>query len=95
MRRTSVSLPTKHVAQDPHEKPDRYDDHRDHNQAGLFSQVQAVFMSQTRNARWLKTVAIVFTVVLVFYWVSPRGVHVYRDGKDSSSSVDWPFSTNL
>ncbi|KAK3501640.1 putative guanosine-diphosphatase [Neurospora crassa] len=77
MRRTSVSLPTKHVAHDPHEKPDRY--RRDqHNQepASVFIRMQNAWMSQSQKARYLKTGAIVFAVLFLFYLFSPSGVEI-------------------
>ena len=77
MRRTSVSLPTKHVAHDPYEKPDRY--RRDqHNQepASVFIRMQNAWMSQSQKARYLKTGAIVFAVLFLFYLFSPSGVEI-------------------
>lgn len=77
MRRTSVSLPTKQVAHDPYEKPDRY--RRDqHNQepASVFIRMQNAWMSQSQKARYLKTGAIVFAVLFLFYLFSPSGVEI-------------------
>ncbi|KAK0383491.1 hypothetical protein NLU13_9402 [Sarocladium strictum] len=68
MRRQSVSLPTKQVAHDPHEKPDRYPDER-----RRFGTMKEAFMSPTQRTRWLKTAAIVFSVVFLVYWFSPSG----------------------
>jgi guanosine-diphosphatase len=79
MRRTSVSLPTKHVARDPHEKPDRYDLEHGH-EPGLLARMQSAWLSQSQRARWIKTGAIVFVVFLVFYYFSPSGVDIYHGG---------------
>jgi guanosine-diphosphatase len=77
MRRQSVSLPTKHVASDPHEKPDRYLDPRE---PGLLTRMRAAWMSQSQRARWIKTAAIVFVVFYLFYYLSPSGVELYKGG---------------
>lgn len=79
MRRTSVSLPTKHVAHDPHEKPARYGYGGQNNQ-GIFANLKAVWMSQAQKARWVKTAAIVCVLLGFFYWLSPRGVDMYNGG---------------
>lgn len=79
MRRTSVSLPTKHVAHDPHEKPDRYDLEHGH-EPGLLARMQSAWVSQSQRARWIKTGAIVFVVFLVFFYFSPSGVDIYHGG---------------
>ncbi|KAH6636921.1 nucleoside phosphatase family-domain-containing protein [Chaetomium tenue] len=76
MRRTSVSLPTKHIAYDPHEKPDRYDRNRDES---LIMKMQSAWVSQSQRARYIKTGAIIFTVFLIFYFFSPSGVDIYND----------------
>lgn len=80
MRRTSVSLPTKNVAHDPHEKPAR---HRPQD-VGIFAGFQAVWMSQAQKTRWVKTAAIIFVVVALFYWLSPRGVDIYNEGTSAA-----------
>ncbi|KAK0752366.1 putative guanosine-diphosphatase [Schizothecium vesticola] len=85
MRRTSVSLPTKHVARDPHEKPDRYDLEHGH-EPGLLARMQSAWLSQSQRARWIKTGAIVFVVFLVFYYFSPSGVDIYHGGASSSGN---------
>jgi guanosine-diphosphatase len=77
MRRTSVSLPTKHIAYDPHEKPDRYDDNRE---ASLIMKMQSAWVSQSQRARYIKTGAIIFVVFLLFYFFSPSGVDIYNGG---------------
>ncbi|KAK4137895.1 nucleoside phosphatase GDA1/CD39 [Trichocladium antarcticum] len=75
MRRSSVSLPTKHLAYDPHEKPDRYDTSREPN---TMAKMQSAWASQSQRARYLKTGAILFVVFLVFYYFSPAGVDLYN-----------------
>lgn len=79
MRRTSVSLPTKQVAHDPHEKPDRYG--RERRQVGILEKIQDGMMSQAQKARWAKTVGIVFLVVCAMYYFAPAGVSVYQGCK--------------
>ncbi|KAJ4306369.1 Guanosine-diphosphatase [Collariella sp. IMI 366227] len=83
MRRTSVSLPTKHFAHDPHEKPDRYGNNR--NQS-LFTKMQSSWASQSQRARYIKTGAIIFVVFLLFYFFSPTGVDLYHKEAPSSKS---------
>ncbi|KAH8891353.1 nucleoside phosphatase GDA1/CD39 [Thozetella sp. PMI_491] len=75
MRRTSVSLPTKHIAHDPHEKPDRYG--HGHRAPGFFAKMQAAWMSQSQRMRYLKTCAIILTILFLFYYFSPSGVDIY------------------
>lgn len=76
MRRTSVSLPTKQIPHDPYEKRARYRP----QDLGFFASIKAVWMSQAQKARWAKTAAIVFVVLVFFYWVSPKGVDMYNEG---------------
>ncbi|KAI1414530.1 guanosine-diphosphatase [Hypoxylon sp. FL1857] len=76
MRRTSVSLPTKQVRHDPHEKPARYDS--GHREPGIVEKLQAATMNQAQKTRWLKTTAIVVFLVFLFYYFSPKGVEVYK-----------------
>ncbi len=80
MRRTSVSLPTKHIARDPHEKPDRYG-RSYHRGPGFFATMQAAWMSQSQRMRYLKTGAIILSVLFLFYYFSPSGVDIYNGGK--------------
>jgi guanosine-diphosphatase len=86
MRRTSVSLPTKtkHVAYDPHEKPDRYAASR---QPSLIMKMQSAWLSQSQRARFAKTGAIILLIFLLFYFFSPSGVDVYHgsSGNDLGS----------
>ncbi len=84
MRRTSVSLPTKHVAHDPHEKPDRYDAEHG-SQPGLLATMQSAWASQSQRARYIKTGAIIFVVFVLFYFFSPSGTEVYHGG------MSWAF----
>lgn len=88
MRRTSVSLPTKHVAYDPHEKPGRYEGNR---QAGILARLRTLWMSQSQKARWVKTSAILIAVFLLFYYLSPSGVDLYHGGK-YKDRLQIPFS---
>ncbi|KAL7945533.1 GDA1/CD39 family domain-containing protein [Trichoderma barbatum] len=76
MRRTSVSLPTKHVAHDPHEKTDRY--FPSQRNRGFFSSMKDTMLSQSQKSRWLKTGALVLILMCLFYWLSPTGVEVYN-----------------
>jgi guanosine-diphosphatase len=78
MRKQSVSLPTKQLAYDPHEKPDRYQDPAEG--PGIIARMKEAVMSQSQRTRWVKTLAIVFAVVCLFMWLSPRGTDVYRGG---------------
>ncbi|KAF5008084.1 hypothetical protein FDECE_5610 [Fusarium decemcellulare] len=75
--RTATSLPSKFVAYDPHEKPDRYK-FRPKKQ-GLFERMKESWMSQSQKTRWIKTAAIVLAVITLFYFISPKGVEVYNE----------------
>lgn len=77
MRRTSVSLPTKHIAHDPHEKPDRYETNRS---GSLLVKMQSAWASQSQRARYIKTGAIILVVFVLFYCFSPSGVDLYHAG---------------
>ena len=77
MRRTSVSLPTRQVHHDPHEKPARYEN--GHRETGILEKLQGT-MNQTQKARWLKTTGIVVFLVFLFYFFSPTGVDIYQKG---------------
>lgn len=76
MRRTSVSLPTKQVAHDPHEKTDRY--RPSHRKQGLFASMKETMLSQSQKSRWVKTGTLVLILFCLFYWLSPTGVEVYN-----------------
>ncbi|RDA94209.1 hypothetical protein CP533_0603 [Ophiocordyceps camponoti-saundersi (nom. inval.)] len=77
MRRTSVSLPTKQVAHDPFEKPDRYQD--DPRSQGPLSAMKEAWTPTSQRLRWLRTGTIALTIVLLLWWISPRGVGVYNE----------------
>ncbi|KAK4113732.1 nucleoside phosphatase GDA1/CD39 [Canariomyces notabilis] len=83
MRRTSVSLPTKHIAYDPHEKPDRYSD--TNREPTLLMKMQSAWVTQSQRARYIKTGAILFVVFVLFFYFSPAGVDLYG-GVSSGSS---------
>jgi guanosine-diphosphatase len=75
----SVSLPTKHLAHDPHEKPDRYD--TGDRDSSFIMKMQSAWASQSQRARYIKTGAIIFVVFLLFYVFSPSGVDIYHEGR--------------
>ncbi|RKU42479.1 Guanosine-diphosphatase [Coniochaeta pulveracea] len=91
MRRTSVSLPTKNVVRDPFEKPGRYNfEHRD---ATLFQRMHTAWTTQSQRARWIKTGAILFSVILLIFYFSPSGVklnHEVASGPSSSNKGQAP-----
>ncbi|KAL6902531.1 GDA1/CD39 family domain-containing protein [Trichoderma evansii] len=93
MRRTSVSLPTKQVAYDPHEKTDRY--HPSQRKQGLFASMKDTMLSQSQKSRWLKTGTLVLILFCLFYWLSPTGVEVYNKsplGSEAGSVSKTPAS---
>lgn len=90
MRRTSVSLPTKHVAYDPHEKTDRY--YPSNRKQGLLSSMKDAMLSQSQKSRWLKTGTLVVILVCLFYWLSPTGVEVYNKSPLGEGSVSKPVA---
>ncbi|KAK3325487.1 nucleoside phosphatase GDA1/CD39 [Apodospora peruviana] len=87
MRRTSVSLPTKHIARDPYEKPDRYDG--DHREPSFITRMQSSWASQSQRARYIKSGAIIFFIFLVFYYFSPSGVDIYSGGGQTPSDSSY------
>ncbi|KAK4153129.1 nucleoside phosphatase family-domain-containing protein [Chaetomidium leptoderma] len=91
MRRTSVSLPTKHIAHDPHEKPDRYDTNRD---TSLIMKMQSAWVSQSQRARYIKTGAILFVVFVLFYCFSPSGVDLYHEGVQGQNQGQTPSDSS-
>ncbi|TPX17278.1 uncharacterized protein E0L32_012245 [Thyridium curvatum] len=91
MRRTSVSLPTNKIAHDPHEKRDRYQ--ANHQGAGILEKASAI-MSQAKQARWLKTTAILLTVVFLFYYFSPSGVDLYHEVSSSKGNAGGQVPTD-
>ncbi|KAI0600415.1 guanosine-diphosphatase [Biscogniauxia sp. FL1348] len=84
MRRTSVSLPTKQVHHDPHEKRARYAYEKE---PGILEKLQAASMNQAQKTRWLKTTAIVVFLVFLFYYLSPKGVDIYQGVSKSGGQV--------
>lgn len=44
-------------------------------------------MSQAQKARWAKTAAIVIVLLGFFYWLSPRGVDMYKDAVSHSGNA--------
>lgn len=80
-----MSLPTKQVAHDPYEKPDRYEAAFENQ--GLLATMKDAWMSQSQRARWIKTGAIVFGLLCLFYWFSPKGVDIYNEGRVASLMV--------
>ncbi|RYP77138.1 hypothetical protein DL771_001428 [Monosporascus sp. 5C6A] len=91
MRRTSVSLPTKQVRHDPHEKPARYDN--EHRETGILEKLQGT-MNQTQKARWLKTTGIVVFFVFLFYYFSPKGIDIYQKGVSSHTDGQVPADSS-
>ncbi|KAK2065633.1 GDA1/CD39 family protein [Colletotrichum caudatum] len=83
MRRTSVSLPTKQPVRDPYEKPGRFSPAQ--RNTGLLGRLRD--MSQAQKTRWMRTGAIAFFVVFLFWYLSPRGVNVYNGGGVSKSGA--------
>lgn len=81
MRRTSVSLPTRNVAHDPHEKPARYNTKGASKSAvGILEKAKAAYMTQSQRSRYLKTGGILLFIAFLFYYLSPSGVHVVDSG---------------
>jgi guanosine-diphosphatase len=79
MRRTSVSLPTRNVAHDPHEKPNRYTSKGARvRAASTLERVKAAWMTQSQRSRYLKTGGILLFVIFLFYYLSPSGADVYN-----------------
>jgi hypothetical protein len=87
MRRTSVSLPTRNVAHDPHEKPARYSTKgASDSAAGILEKAKAAWMTQSQRSRYLKTGGILLFVIFLFYYLSPSGTDVYSGGKQREYS---------
>ncbi|KAI6383657.1 Guanosine-diphosphatase [Pyricularia grisea] len=85
MRRTSVSLPTNNkVARDPYEKRARYEANQ--REVGLFEKITEA-MSQARQTRWFKTIAVLVVILFLFFFLSPSGgVDLYKSGVPSATS---------
>ncbi|SPJ79717.1 probable guanosine-diphosphatase [Fusarium torulosum] len=75
--RTPTSPPLKFGVFDPHEKPDRYNFKP--KRQGLIGRMKESWMTQSQRTRWIKTAAIVFAIVTLFYFISPKGVQVYNE----------------
>lgn len=80
MRRTSVSLPTKHLARDPHEKPARYEAGHANRDNAILEKLRVGWMNQSQKTRWLKTTTLVVFLIFLFYYLSPTGVDIYTGG---------------
>ncbi len=81
MRRSSVSLPTRNVAHDPHEKPARYSNGGASNRAvSTLEKAKDAWMTQSQRSRYLKTGGILLFVIFLFYYLSPKGTNVYNEG---------------
>jgi guanosine-diphosphatase len=92
MRRQSVSLPTKNVAHDPHEKPARYGAKGAGNSAAsTLEKIQTAWMTQSQRSRYLKTGGILLFVIFLFYYLSPSGTDVYSGGMQSNVSAQRPI----
>jgi len=82
MRRTSVSLPTRNVAHDPHEKPARYSSKgASERNTGTLEKIKTAWMTQSQRSRYLKTGGILLFVVFLFYYLGPTGIDVVKGGK--------------
>lgn len=81
MRRTSVSLPTRNVAYDPHEKPARYNKGANTSAAATLEKIKIAWMTQSQRSRYLKTGGVLLLVVFLFYYLSPRGTDIYTGGR--------------
>jgi guanosine-diphosphatase len=82
--RTPTSPPSKFGVFDPHEKPDRYNFKP--KRQGIIGRMKESWMTQSQRTRWIKTAAIVFAIVTLFYFISPKGVEVYNEGTPSGGS---------
>lgn len=77
---------------DPHEKPDRYKFKP--KRQGIIGRMKESWMTQSQRTRWIKTAAIVFAIVTLFYFISPKGVEVYHEGTPSGGSSSSRSSLN-
>ncbi|KAM3504427.1 hypothetical protein MY11210_008357 [Beauveria gryllotalpidicola] len=62
------------LSDDPHEKPGRYQPKS--RKTGFLAKMKESWASQPQKTRYLKTAAIVFAIICLFYWLSPSGVAV-------------------
>ncbi|KAJ4024195.1 Guanosine-diphosphatase [Fusarium irregulare] len=77
MRTPTSPSSSKFPGFDPHEKPDRYKFKP--KRQGVIGRMKESWMSQSQRTRWIKTAAIVFAIVTLFYFISPKGVEVYHE----------------
>ncbi|KNB05697.1 guanosine-diphosphatase, partial [Fusarium oxysporum f. sp. lycopersici 4287] len=96
--RTPTSPPSsKFPVFDPHEKPDRYKFKP--KRQGIIGRMKESWMTQSQRTRWIKTAAIVFAIVTLFYFISPKGVEVYHEvthpaqGNNGQSPSDSSYGT--
>ncbi|TLS28412.1 hypothetical protein PpBr36_01574 [Pyricularia pennisetigena] len=84
MRRTSVSLPTNNkVARDPYEKRARYEANQ--REVSLLEKITEA-MSQARQTRWFKTLAVLVVILFLFFFLSPSGgVDLYKGAVPSAA----------
>ncbi|ATY63562.1 Guanosine diphosphatase [Cordyceps militaris] len=59
---------------DPHEKPGRYQPKS--RNPGFFAKMKESWSAQSQKTRYFKTIAIVFAIICLFYWLSPSDVPV-------------------
>lgn len=92
MRRSSVSLPTRIVAHDPHEKAARYSTRGANSSAiGTLEKRKTAGMTQSQRSRFLKTGGVLLFVIFLFYYLSPNGTDVYTGGTDYSNCGETPL----
>lgn len=84
MRTPTSPSSSKFPGFDPHEKPDRYKFKP--KRQGVIGRMKESWMSQSQRTRWIKTAAIVFAIVTLFYFISPKGVEVYHEGTTGGGS---------
>jgi guanosine-diphosphatase len=87
MFKALYSSSTHQTLHDPHEKPGRYIPASRNGKRSIFARMSEAWMSQSQRMRWLKTGAIVFAIICLFYWFSPAGVQVYNEGTFSLFSI--------
>jgi guanosine-diphosphatase len=92
MRRTSVSLPTRNIAHDPHEKAGRYSTNSASNSAAgklekIKNKARDAWMTQSQRSRYLKTGSLLLFIVFLFYYLSPSGTDVDNGGELSQDSL--------
>jgi len=91
MRRTSVSLPTRNVAHDPHEKPARYSTKgASDSAASTLEKIKTAWMTQSQRSRYLKTGGILLFIVFLFYYLSPNGI-APADGMAKESPLAYAY----